>query len=124
MNLQTKLEEMRKRCEAAKLGKAIVQRFDNESGEIHYQIELEDVFRDDMIFASVWNHKARAEFVKHSIADMPALLSALEVALGAIQEAKIWCDVGAVEKGEDYTLSDKLDEALEKAEAMLVGEGK
>lgn len=123
MNLQTKLEEMRKRCEAAKLGKAIVQRFDNESGEIHYQIELEDVFRDDMIFASVWNHKARAEFVKHSIADMPALLSALQVALGALEDI----DSMREEYAGEFVRTEGSEiaaQALVKAEALLLQEGK
>lgn len=121
--LKAAIQEMRERCEAAKLGRTIIQRFDNDGGDIHYQIELEDVCRDDMIFASVWDHKARAEFVRHSTTDIPKLLSALEVTLEALEEAKRWCELGSVElppRGKPR-LSEIMDEAISKAEQLLTG---
>jgi len=133
MNLQTKLEEMRTRCEAASPGPwQVDQPYGTEMRSVNQTLTMEDgtTFADmdwvigHMQVSNSPKYREDAAFIAAARSDMPALISALEVALGAIHEAKLWCDVGAVEKGEDYTLGERLDEAIEKAEALLLGEGK
>lgn len=85
--LDTFLAEVEKRAKAATPGPLIIQRYDNDGGDIHYQIETEDVTRKDMIFASVWNHKANADFVVYSRTDLPTLLSMVKELKAGLEDA-------------------------------------
>lgn len=118
-NLSDKLKEMRERCEAATKGPMVLVRHDWEGGDINYQIECKDITAKHLVVASVMNKLSDAKFVSNSFTDMPALLDAIEMCLGALQEC-CYCDEGWYRSIEPCVSC----EATTKVEAILLKAGK
>lgn len=103
MDLKTKLDEMRKRCKAA--DRLVC---DLASGKKKWNMCI-PAQEDDTDFVLV-----------NPLREMPLLISALEVCLGALED----CTGGDLASGEGIYKAEVARIALAKAEALLVGEGK
>lgn len=91
MNLQTKLEEMRKRCEAATPGSWAIERYDADNGYIHFSVNDQEMQQVAFCHEDMHpkTYRADAAFIASARQDMPALISALEVCLGALEEFRL-----------------------------------
>lgn len=128
--LKAAIQEMRERCEAADYPMSVCRVEETTAmGETWWNVVFADApreFDERQVIGSFTKGRAHAEFFAgwmNSETRTPKLISALEVTLEALEEAKRWCELGSVElppRGKPR-LSEIMDEALSKAEQLLTG---
>jgi len=93
-SLDTLLCQVEERLKKATPGPYIVQRFDNDGGDISYQIETEQVHEEDQIvawcgeLANFKRAKPNAELIAHAPTDLRRLLSIVREMRGALDATR------------------------------------
>lgn len=116
MNLQSKLQEIEKLAEAATPGPLKVNCSDAQYSGFWIEAPKMEHTNAEQV--------ANANLFSQSRVLVPALARALGVSLKAMGVAKRYCECGAVERSDDESLSDVLDDALAEITTILLPEEK
>lgn len=121
-SLESVAKEVLELDEKATKGPLIIQRFDWESGEINYQIETDDIISRNLVFASVLDKKANADFIVHVRQSAPQFARAVLImreALTHIARGKNGC--ADCETSWEVAVHDAYisEEALAQAENLM-----